>query len=64
MGLVTSYGAAWDSSVSIATGYVLDEQGVGVQVRSRIVSSPRRPEQLWVPPSILSNGYRGFFPQG
>jgi hypothetical protein len=27
-------------------------------------SSPPCPEQLWGPPSLLSNGYQGFFPLG
>jgi hypothetical protein len=31
-------------------------QGLG------IFSSPPRPELLWGPPSLLSNGYQGFFP--
>jgi len=25
------------------------------------MTSPPRPEQLWCPPSLLSNGYRGLF---
>jgi hypothetical protein len=55
-----------DSAVSIATGYELDNRGVGVRVQvvSRIFSSPRHPHQLWGPPSFLSNGYWGLFPQG
>jgi hypothetical protein len=49
----------------IATGYGLDDRGVGVRVPvgSRIFSSPRRPDRLWGPPS-LSNGYQGLLPWG
>jgi hypothetical protein len=38
-----------DSAVGIATGYGLDEKGVGVRVsvESTIFSSPRRPDRLW-----------------
>jgi hypothetical protein len=55
-----------DSSVGIATGYGLDDRGVGVRVPvgSRIFSSPRRPHGVWGPPSLLSNGYWGLFPRG
>jgi hypothetical protein len=55
-----------DSSVGIATGYGLDDWGVGVRVpvASRIFSSARRPDRLWGPPNPLSNGYRGHFPRG
>jgi hypothetical protein len=47
-----------DSVVSIATGYGLDDQGVGfrVSVGSRIFCSPRRP------PNLLTCGYGGSFP--
>jgi hypothetical protein len=50
-----------DSAVGIATGYVLDDLGVRVRVPvgSRIFSSPNRPDRLWGPPNLLSNGYRG-----
>jgi hypothetical protein len=32
--------------------------------RERFLSSPRRPNRLWGPPSLLSNGYRWRFPPG
>jgi hypothetical protein len=55
-----------DSVVGLATGYRLDDQGVGVRVsvRSRIFSSPCHPDQLWGPPNLLSNGYWRLFPLG
>jgi hypothetical protein len=55
-----------DGVVGIATGYGLDDRGVGVRVpvRSRIFSSPCRPDRLWDPPNLISNGYLGLIPQG
>jgi hypothetical protein len=55
-----------DSVVGIATGYGLDNQGVGVRVPvgSRIFSSSCHPDQLWGLLNLLSNGYWGLFPQG
>jgi hypothetical protein len=49
----------WDSSVGIATDYVLDYRGlwVRVPVLSRIFSSLCSPDRLLGPPSLLSNGY-------
>jgi hypothetical protein len=53
-------------SVSIPTGYGLNDRGVGVRVPlgSRIFSSPHRPDRLWGPPSLLSDWYRGSFSGG
>jgi hypothetical protein len=54
-----------DSSVDIATGYGLDDQGIGVRVPvgAIIFTSPCRSERLWGPPSLLSNGYWRLFPR-
>jgi hypothetical protein len=50
-----------DSTVGMATGYELDNQGVGVQdpVGSRIFSSPRNPGRLWGHPVSYPTGTGG-----
>jgi hypothetical protein len=55
-----------DSSVGIATGYGLDDRGVGVRVPvgATIFISPCSPDLLWGPPRLLSNGYRRRFTRG
>jgi hypothetical protein len=55
-----------DSVLGIATGYALNERGVGVRVPvgSRIFSSPRRPDRLCGPSSFLYNWYQGLSPMG
>jgi hypothetical protein len=55
-----------DSSVGIATGYGLDDRGVGVRVplQSYIFISPALPGRFWGPPSLISNGDRWLFPRG
>jgi hypothetical protein len=55
-----------DSAVGIATGYGLDDWGIGVRVPvgSRIFSSPCSPDCFWGPPNFLSNGYRRAFSPG
>jgi hypothetical protein len=50
----------------LATGYGLDEGGVELrfQIGSRIFTSPYRPDRLWGPPNLLSNGYQENFTWG
>jgi hypothetical protein len=61
---VTPLHRSRDSVVGIATGYGLEDRGVEVRVPvvSINFSSPFRPDRLWGSPSLVSNGYRGFFP--
>jgi hypothetical protein len=52
-------------SVGIATGYGLDDRGIGVRVPvGAIFFSPRHPDRFWRPPSLLFNGYRGLVSRG
>jgi hypothetical protein len=55
-----------DSSVGIATSYGLDGRWVGVRVpvETSIFYFPIRPDRFWGPPSLLSNGYRGYLSAG
>jgi hypothetical protein len=43
----------------------MDDRGVGVRVPigSRIFTSIRRPDWLWVPDNLIYNGYRELFPK-
>jgi hypothetical protein len=62
---VTAIVRSRNTVVGTATGYGLDDRGVGVRVPlgSRMLS-PRGPDRLRGPPNLLSNGYRGLFPRG
>jgi hypothetical protein len=50
-----------ERAIGIATVYELDDRGFGVwvPVGERIFTSPRRPDRLWGPLSLLSNRYCG-----
>jgi hypothetical protein len=48
-----------DSSFGIATGYELEGRSTILGRGKRFFSNPQRTDQLWVPPSLPSIGYRG-----
>jgi hypothetical protein len=54
------------STVGIATGYKLGNEGVGVQVQvgARILTSPCHPDQLWGHPAYYPMGTGESFPGG
>jgi hypothetical protein len=45
-----------------ATGWIIGCSSLGAGWE--FFSSPPRPDWLWDPPSLLSNGYQGLFPWG
>jgi hypothetical protein len=50
------------SSDDIATGYELDGQCSTLSGGKIFFFSPRPPDRLWCPSSLMSNGHRGLFP--
>jgi hypothetical protein len=55
------YYVSHGSPVGIATGYELDDRGIGVRVpvRYKIFIFPYRPDLLWGPSNLLSHIYVG-----
>jgi hypothetical protein len=67
--LLLCVGMLWNLTIGIgiATGYGLDDRGVGIRdlVRSRIFSSPRHPDRFWgLYPAFYPMGTGGTFPRG
>jgi hypothetical protein len=60
---VLNYVGVGIAQVSITMGYGLDGPG-SIPGSVRFLSSPQRPDRLWGPPSLLSNGYRQLLPRG
>jgi len=50
-------------TAQVRKGDLLNATHAWLQQEMRTVSSPPHPDRLWGQPSILSNGYQGFFPQ-
>jgi hypothetical protein len=61
--MCTVHFRSWDSTVGIATGYGLNDTGVGVRVPvgSGIFSSPRRPDGSGAHPASYPMGTKGSF---
>jgi hypothetical protein len=55
-----------ESVVGIATSYGLGDREVTVRVPvgPKTFYSPRCSDEIWGPPNLLSNGYRGHFLEG
>jgi hypothetical protein len=55
------------SSLSIVSGYELDDRATAVRFPAEAKGFflyPLCPDRLWGPPSLLYNGYRGYFHRG
>jgi hypothetical protein len=53
----------WKRCVSISLNSdCIRATGDRIPTMARYLSSAQRPDRLWGPPSLLYNGYRGFFP--
>jgi hypothetical protein len=53
----------WDTSVGIASGYVLDGGGSFHDRGKTLFSTSQRPDRLQGPLRLLSNGYRKLLPR-
>ena len=57
---ICAYGS-WDSAVSVVTGLLAGWYRIWILASLRLFSSPKCLYQLWGPPSLVFNGYRGSF---
>jgi hypothetical protein len=66
MWLIMFHSCEPGSSVSIVSGHGLDDQTIDFRSPAEAKGFflyPLCPDQLWGPPSLLYNGYRGSFPR-